>query len=85
MIDDKGHQSGSPLLFIHVVSQTMCVIESKPLAIIRNTYCYLGKALQIVIMYRDACYLTRSQDHALKADRSLYDPIVKLKAICLGI
>jgi hypothetical protein len=63
----------------------MRVIISKSLASIGNTYCYLGKALLVVMMRRDAWHLTRSRGHTLKDDRSLCDPIVILKADCLRI
>jgi hypothetical protein len=74
-----------PLFFVRVGSMTVYVIGSKPLASIGNTYCYLVKALQIIMMCRDAWRLTWSRDHTLKTDRSLRDPIVILKADCLRI
>jgi hypothetical protein len=50
------------------------VIGSKPLALIRNTYYYLGKTSHIILRGFGA--------RALKADRSLIDLIMKLKADC---
>jgi hypothetical protein len=47
-IDVKRLLIGSPLLFIGVGSLIVCVIESEPLASIRNAYCKLGATLQIV-------------------------------------
>jgi hypothetical protein len=35
----NGPSIGIPLLFVRIGSLTLCVIESEPLASIRNTYC----------------------------------------------
>jgi hypothetical protein len=50
--------------------------EVSPFASIGDAYFYLGKASQIIMMHRDhKC----SGVHALKVDRSLIDPIMKLQ------
>jgi hypothetical protein len=45
---------GSHLLFVCVGSLTVCVIGSKPLASIRDDYCYFDNASQIIRMRRNA-------------------------------
>jgi hypothetical protein len=56
MIRDVNRE---PLLFVHVGSLTVRVIRSEPLASIGNTYCYVGTALQIVLMRRNAHHLAQ--------------------------
>jgi hypothetical protein len=60
----------------------VCAIRSKPLALIGDAYFYLGKSSWIMMMLETLIALRGSGDRALKADWSLTDPIVKLKADC---
>jgi hypothetical protein len=55
-------------------------IKSKPLELIRDAYFHLGKAPQIIKCVEMLLVLHCPRDHALKADQSLIDLIMKLKA-----
>jgi hypothetical protein len=52
---------GSHLFFVRVGSLIVRAIGGKPLALIRNAYCYLGKASQIVIMHKNSHRLAWSR------------------------
>jgi hypothetical protein len=67
------------LAFVCVGSLTVRAIGSETLALIGHAYCWLGIASQIVKCTEMFIALHSPRGHTLKADRSLYDPIVELK------
>jgi hypothetical protein len=56
-----GMSIKTPGWFVHIGSLTVHTIECKPLASIGDTYCYLGKASQIIMMRRNTYCLVRFQ------------------------
>jgi hypothetical protein len=60
------------LLFVRVDSIIVHAIACKPLASIRNAYCYLGKASHIIIMRRNAHRLAWSRGTCFEG-RSVVD------------
>jgi hypothetical protein len=64
---------------------TVCAIRNKPIALIRTLIAICAKLRRSSCCVEMLIALRGSWDHALKADRSLIDLIMKLKADCSEI